>query len=316
MSFGLRSMRHSLAVIALLGMAGVGPVGAAQAQVRSLDTERAQESYLVGMDVGRSLQAVAPHMDLAVFEATLSSVIAGGDAPLDAAAAQATGEALMRSLSANPSGAASSVAAPARDKVGQLLGADIGRSLRPLNAEIDLPVTLQAMRTVLTSGSALLTDEQAQQVRQRFSQRIGERHQAERAALAERNRSEGEAFLEQNRSQPGVFVTRTGLQYQVLQQGQASGARARLDSKVKVHYEGRLLNGNVFDSSIARGEPTEFGLNQVIPGWTEGVALMPVGAKYRFWIPSELAYGQQGAGADIGPNQTLVFDVELLDILN
>lgn len=123
---------------------------------------------------------------------------------------------------------------------------------------------------------------------------------------------EGKKFLEENGQRPEVTTTASGLQYEVLQEGEGkkpSGPSA----KVTVHYEGRLLNGNVFDSSYKRNQPISFGLNQVISGWTEGVQLMPTGSKYRFFIPSELGYGSRGAGGAIPPNATLIFDVELLE---
>src|SRR3546814_4755870 len=121
------------------------------------------------------------------------------------------------------------------------------------------------------------------------------------------------AFLEKNRAQKGVFTTPSGLQYMVLRQG--NGPRPRATDTVRVNYHGTLLDGTVFDSSYERGQPVEFGLDQVIPGWTEGLGLMPVGAKYRFWIPAHLGYGEKGTqGGPIGPNAPTVFDVELLDI--
>lgn len=132
------------------------------------------------------------------------------------------------------------------------------------------------------------------------------------AKVSETNLAKGQAFLDANRAKAGVKVTASGLQYEVLRAG--SGQRPKATDTVTVNYEGRLLDGSVFDSSYERGEPATFALNQVIKGWTEGVQLMPVGSKYRFYIPSELAYGAQGAGEDIGPNSTLVFDVELLSV--
>ena len=131
--------------------------------------------------------------------------------------------------------------------------------------------------------------------------------------MAGKNRADGAAFLAKNRNEKGVLTTPSGLQYMVLREG--SGPRPLASDTVRVNYEGKLLDGSVFDSSYQRGEPAQFGLNQVIAGWTEGVGLMPVGAKYRFWIPSELAYGANGApGGVIGPDATLTFDVELLGI--
>ncbi len=126
-------------------------------------------------------------------------------------------------------------------------------------------------------------------------------------------KDEGETFLAENKTKSGVLTTESGLQYQVLTEGK--GAKPTAADKVKVHYTGTLLDGTKFDSSVDRGEPAEFGVGQVIKGWTEGLQIMPVGSKYIFWIPAELAYGEQGAGADIKPGSTLKFEVELLDIV-
>ena len=122
----------------------------------------------------------------------------------------------------------------------------------------------------------------------------------------------GKAYLAENAKKDGVKVTASGLQYEVIKEG--TGKKPAATDTVSVHYEGTLINGQVFDSSIRRGQPVEFPLNRVIPGWTEGVQLMSVGSKYRFVIPSNLAYGEHGAGGAIGPNETLIFEVELLDI--
>ena len=126
-------------------------------------------------------------------------------------------------------------------------------------------------------------------------------------------KDEGETFLAENKTKSGVLTTESGLQYQVLTEGK--GAKPTAADKVKVHYTGTLLDGTKFDSSVDRGEPAEFGVGQVIKGWTEGLQIMPVGSKYIFWIPAELAYGEQGAGADIKPGSALKFEVELLDIV-
>ena len=137
---------------------------------------------------------------------------------------------------------------------------------------------------------------------------------AEMMAAAQENKAEGEAFLAANAEKPGVEVTESGLQYQVLREG--DGPTPEADATVKVHYQGSMLDGETFDSSYERGEPVVFALNQVVPGWQEGIAMMPVGSKYRFWIPSELGYGEAGTpGGPIGPNEVLVFEVELLEIV-
>lgn len=133
------------------------------------------------------------------------------------------------------------------------------------------------------------------------------------AKEAQKLKEEGDKFLAENKTKEGVITTESGLQYKVEKEG--TGAKPTANDKVKVHYTGTLLDGTKFDSSVDRGEPAEFGVGQVIKGWTEGLQIMPVGSKYIFWIPSELAYGERGAGQDIKPNSVLKFEVELLDIV-
>lgn len=133
------------------------------------------------------------------------------------------------------------------------------------------------------------------------------------AKEAAKNKEEGEAFLAENKTKEGVITTESGLQYKVEVEG--TGAKPTAEDRVKVHYTGTLLDGTKFDSSLDRGEPAEFGVSHVIAGWVEGLQIMPVGSKYTFWIPSELAYGERGAGNDIKPNSVLKFEVELLEIV-
>jgi len=136
---------------------------------------------------------------------------------------------------------------------------------------------------------------------------------AAQAKQSEKTKAEGEAFLAENKTKSGVITTESGLQYQVLTEG--SGVKPEPTDTVKVHYTGTLIDGTEFDSSVKRGEPATFVLNQVIKGWTEGLQIMPVGSKYVFWIPSELGYGAQGSGRIIKPNSVLKFEVELLDVM-
>lgn len=199
------------------------------------------------------------------------------------------------------------------DQLSYTIGMDIGKSLAGQDADLDLDLIIQGLRDVYEGNETLLTEDEALAVRDEF---IKERQQAmeqERSQAAETNKAEGEAFLAENSQKDGVQVTDSGLQYTVLEEG--DGARpAGPESKVTVHYKGTLIDGTEFDSSYSRGEPATFALNQVIPGWTEGLQMMSEGAKYKFFIPSDLAYGDQGRPGPIGPNSTLIFEVELLEI--
>ena len=304
-------------VAALLTTAAVLFCGAAFAQDKTmLTTDREKASYMVGSDIGHSIAPVGPDLDMASFEKAIRNAFANGKPLLTPEEAKATGQALMARIGARNGQPAAGSAAPevAKDKVGLLVGTDVGHSLARIQDEIDMPIFLQAVRTTLANGKPLLSEEELGAVRQAFSQKVQTKLQAQAAAAGEKNKTEGAAFLAKNKTEKGVFTTPSGLQYMVLRQG--AGQRPRATDRVRVNYQGALLNGNVFDSSYERGQPTEFGLNQVIAGWTEGLTLMPVGAKYRFWIPGDLAYGPKGTpDGSIGPNSTLVFDVELLAIL-
>lgn len=193
-----------------------------------------------------------------------------------------------------------------------MIGMDVAKSLEPIKDEIDIATLSEAMQNVFSGKPTKLTATEAEQIRAKFGQAMQAKMGAKTAAEGQKNLQEGQAFLAANKAKPGVRSTPSGLQYQVIRQG--SGALPVATDKVRVHYKGTLLNGKTFDSSYDRGEPVEFALNQVIPGWTEGVALMPVGSKYKLWIPSNLAYGANGQ-PPIGANSTLVFEVELLGIV-
>lgn len=202
-----------------------------------------------------------------------------------------------------------------KQQVSYMIGMQLGQSMKPVKDEIDLDTVMRAVRTTLDDGKLLMTEEQAMEVAQNFGKRMQAKQQAEAEALAKTNLAEGEKFLAANADKPDVQTTASGLQYQVLTEG--AGARPTAEQTVRVHYKGELLDGTTFDSSYDRGEPAVFALSQVAPGWAEGVQLMPVGGKYKLWIPSQLGYGEQGTpGGPIGPNATLVFEVELLDIVD
>ena len=198
-----------------------------------------------------------------------------------------------------------------KEQASYMVGMTIGKSLEPIKDEVDVDTLMKAVKTSLSGGKLLLNDQQAQQVAQALDQRL----QARKAAEAEAAIKKGEAFLAENAKKPGVKTTASGLQYQVLTEGK--GPKPTASDMVRVHYKGTLLDGKApFDSSYDRGKPAVFSLQQVAPGWAEGVQLMPVGSKYKLWIPSKLGYGEQGTpGGPIPPNATLVFEVELLDIV-
>ncbi|HEX9652404.1 MAG TPA: FKBP-type peptidyl-prolyl cis-trans isomerase [bacterium] len=198
------------------------------------------------------------------------------------------------------------------EKVSYVLGQNVGSSLKQMETEIDLAAFIQGLRDTLAGSQPLLTAEEADKVMEAFSVRRQEEHQKKASEMAEKNRAEGVAFMEQNKNKDGVMTTASGLQYEVVQEG--SGPQPKAGDRVSVHYRGTFLDGKEFDSSYKRGEPATFLLNQVIPGWSEGVQLMKVGSKYKFCIPSELAYGEGGYRDAIGPNCTLIFEVELVDI--
>ena len=194
-----------------------------------------------------------------------------------------------------------------------MVGMDVAKSLEPIKDEIDVATLSQAITAVFNGKPTKLTAAEAEKIRNEFSQALQQKMAAKAAETAQKNLKEGEAFLAANKAKPGVRTTPSGLQYQVIREG--SGPKPQPTDKVRVNYKGTLLDGTVFDSSYERGEPVEFALNQVIPGWTEGVQLMPVNSKYKFWVPANLAYGPNGQ-PPIGANATLVFEVELLGIVN
>jgi FKBP-type peptidyl-prolyl cis-trans isomerase len=196
-------------------------------------------------------------------------------------------------------------------KLGYIIGMDIGKSLKQQGTEIDLDSLFEAIQATYRDEPLAMTPEQAASIREEFIAERRAEAEADRSSQAAANAAAGDKFLLENRNVEGVKVTDSGLQYKVIEMG--DGAKPAATDTVTVHYRGTLLSGEEFDSSYSRNQPMTFQLDQVIPGWTEGVQLMPVGSKFMFYIPPNLAYGPNGGGP-IGPNATLVFEVELLGI--
>ena len=193
------------------------------------------------------------------------------------------------------------------DKISYALGLGIGQQLKSMNIEnFNVQDFTQSICDVLTDVEPAISHREAQALLNEYFDRQA-RQQAQGAIAA------GKAFLEENAKKDGVTVTQSGLQYMVLNEG--TGRSPKATDRVRCHYEGTLIDGSVFDSSYRRGEPADFPLDGVIPGWTEGVQLMKEGAKYRFFIPYLLGYGERGAGSSIPPYSTLIFDVELIKVL-
>lgn len=323
MKMGMRGAAASL----LMGMAVANgavaqtAAGADASKQVVLSSEKQKVSYAIGLDVARSFEPIAQDIDLASMQRAIENAFNGGKPLLSDEQTQATDAALRTQMAARsgqqvPGMAPGSQPPPvSKQNVGLMLGdRAVGPSLARIKDDLDLPTLFSALRAAFAKGELAMTQEQAAATLQAFSAAKQAEMTARQATLGTENRKKGNDFLAQNKTQKGVVTTASGLQYMVLRQG--SGERPMPTSKVRVAYEGKLLDGTVFDSSYQKGQPVEFGLDQVIPGWSEGVSLMPVGSKYRFWIPSNLGYGPQGTpGGPIGPDATLTFDVELLGIL-
>ncbi len=198
------------------------------------------------------------------------------------------------------------------------LGADLGARLSSDSVEIDIDQLVAGLQTALAGGELALDADQMQAAIQSLQEGVAERRQQAMAEAATKNKAEGEAFLAENKARPEIKTTASGLQYEVLEEG--SGDSPLATDRVKVHYAGTLIDGTPFDSSYDRGTPATFGVNAVIAGWTEALQLMKPGAKYRLYVPSDLAYGPQGPPQRgpqppiIGPNSALIFDVELIEV--
>lgn len=200
----------------------------------------------------------------------------------------------------------------ARAKTGYSLGADIGKMLKQQGLEVDVQAFTKGFADAMAGVPLALSEEEMRQVLQAFQQDAMAKQQEHRRAEAAANKKAADAFLAENKGKAGVVTLPSGLQYKVLKEG--TGATPKETDTVTVHYRGTLIDGTEFDSSYSRGEPATFPVKGVIKGWTEALQHMKVGSKWQLFVPPELAYGERGAGRAIGPNQTLIFEVELLGI--
>ena len=193
------------------------------------------------------------------------------------------------------------------DKFSYAIGLGIGQNLLGMGAKgIAVDDFTQAIKDVLEGNQTAISHQEAREIVNKYFEELETKMNAA-------NIEQGKAFLEENKKGPGVVVLPSGLQYEIIKEG--TGKKPKATDQVRCHYEGTLIDGTLFDSSIQRGEPAVFGVNQVIPGWVEALQLMPEGSKWKLYIPSELAYGARGAGEMIPPHSTLIFEVELLEVL-
>jgi FKBP-type peptidyl-prolyl cis-trans isomerase FkpA len=245
-----------------------------------------------------------------------TAVVVGAQTGKPAAPAQKPAAAPAQKPATQPAPAPSGQAQAGKpeslpDRASYIIGFNIGRTFKTNDIQANPDLVLKGLRDGLAGETGLLTPEEMQSTMQALQQQVQTAQAAKQKALGDKNKTEGAAFLEKNKARAGVKTTASGLQYEVLKEG--TGPTPKATDTVTVNYKGTLMDGTTFDSSYDRGQPATFVLNQVIPGWTEGVQLMKPGAKYKFYIPSSLAYGEQ-APPQIGPNAPLVFEVELLSI--
>jgi FKBP-type peptidyl-prolyl cis-trans isomerase FklB len=264
----------------------------------------------------------------------VATILIAGTVVLGSIVAQSTGKSQSAPTKTQSTAPASKPAAPAAspttapksdsaspfksetDKVSYALGmniaASLGANLKRQNVEVNHDVLIQAIKDGLSGGKTLMTEAEAQNTLRQFMSELQQKQEAKMKEAADNNKKEGDAFLAANKTKPGVVTLPSGLQYKIVKEG--TGPKPAATDTVTVNYRGTLINGTEFDSSYKRGEPATFPVGGVIKGWTEALQLMPVGSKWELYIPSDLAYGARGAGADIGPNATLLFEVELLSI--
>ncbi len=199
-----------------------------------------------------------------------------------------------------------------KQKISYTIGVSLAKDFKARNIEVDPSMILQGMQDEISGKKLMMSEKEMEETMLKFQQEMMAKMEKQQKEEGAKNRKAGEAFLAENKKKQGVVTLPSGLQYRVIKMG--NGPKPKAEQTVKVHYRGSFIDGKEFDSSYKRGQPIEFPLNGVIPGWTEALQLMPVGSKWEIFIPSDLAYGDQGAGGAIPPGSTLVFEVELLDV--
>jgi FKBP-type peptidyl-prolyl cis-trans isomerase FklB len=199
-----------------------------------------------------------------------------------------------------------------KDRLSYSIGMDIGSNLKRQSIDIDAEILSKGIKDTLEGEKQLLTEEEFRATMENFRNSMMAKQQEQMKEVSEKNKKEGETFLAENKKKEGVVATASGLQYKIMKDG--DGDMPKATDTVTVNYKGTLIDGTEFDSSYKRGQPATFPVNGVIPGWTEALQLMKTGAKWQLVIPSDLAYGERGAGQMIGPHSTLIFDVELISI--
>jgi len=275
--------------------------------------------------VRRTARADATIFHMQKLSLTALALLFAGSVLLGGAAAQQTPASPSKpatpakpSTTAKPhTAAAAKPATPAplttqKDKLSYAIGMNIGESMKKDSLDVDPNVLLRGLKDGMAGGKTQMTDEQARAIMTDLRTQMTKKKETEMQQAGESNKQAGQQFLAANKSKDGVVTLPSGLQYKILKEG--TGPKPTPTDTVSVNYRGTLLNGTEFDSSYKRNEPATFPVSRVIKGWAEALQLMPVGSKWQVYIPSDLAYGERGAGADIGPNSTLIFDIELLSI--
>ncbi|HET9791160.1 MAG TPA: FKBP-type peptidyl-prolyl cis-trans isomerase [Candidatus Angelobacter sp.] len=250
--------------------------------------------------------------------ATAGFAAAQGSSAPKKNSAQGAAKTTQAAPAATPTPAAQPTATPNpnfksdKERQSYAVGMNIGESLHRQPVDLDSNSLIQGLKDSMAGGKTLMTDEEAKAALTELGQQVRAKQEEKVKQAAETNKKEGEAFLAANKTKEGVVTTPSGLQYKILKAG--TGPKPTAADKVVCNYRGTLINGTEFDSSYKRGQPATFPVGQVIKGWTEALQLMPVGSKWQLFIPPDLAYGERGAGNDIGPDSTLIFEVELLSI--